>query len=688
MTADASLRAVFLSYASQDAEAAKRLCDTLRAAGIEVWFDQSELRGGEAWDQKIRREIRDCALFLPIISVNTASRPEGYFRLEWAVADQRTQMMARNKVFIVPVCIDATPEGTADLPESFHRVQWTRLPAGATPDSFSQWVANLLRQSTASGVAPNPPPPPSSQRAPPAAAPATPATPSTRRNTKPVLIAAVALCVLAALAAAFYFRKGATAPGASVSLGHAAVASADGFSPPPHSVAVLPFVNMSADKDQEYFSDGLSEELLDSLAKVHDLQVAARTSSFSFKGEHVELVDIARKLNVGALLEGSVRRDGNHVRITAQLINALTGFHLWSETYDRDLKNVLALQTEIATAVTTALQATLLPGAAAAIELGGTRNPAALDAYLHGELLLREGAGQEKLQAAIVAFENAVQLDPKFAKAYASDSLALAAFDNNYARDSEQPAYSQRARAAALKALELAPDLGESHAALARVKERLELDFPGASREYARALELSPNNASVLSRAGLFQLGLGERERGLTNVNRAIALDPLNIRNLNYIADLAAGAGELPAAKLALERGLALRPDDSRLIETRGLIALYEGRPEAAAADCNVTQPDWTSRVCLIVAYDKLHRRAESDAQITALKGELGDSVAYQLAEIFALRGETSKALDWLDTAYRLRDSGLSQLRTDAWLDSLRHEPRFRAIEHKLYPET
>jgi TolB-like protein/Flp pilus assembly protein TadD len=450
---------------------------------------------------------------------------------------------------------------------------------------------------------------------------------------------------------------------------------------------VLPFVNMSADKEQEYFSDGLSEELLDSLAKVHDLQVAARTSSFSFKGEHVELADIARKLNVGAVLEGSVRRDGNHVRITAQLINALTGFHLWSETYDRDLKNVLALQTEIATAVTTALQATLLPGAAAAIELGGTRNPAALDAYLHGELLLREGVGQEKLEAAIVEFENAVQLDPKFAKAYASDSLALVAFDNNYARDSEQPAYVQRARAAALKALELAPDLGESHAALARVKERLELDFPGASREYARALELSPNNASVLSRAGLFQLGLGERERGLTNINRAIALDPLNIRNLDYIASLAAGAGELPAAKLALERGLTLSPGNSRLIETRGLIALYEGRPEAAAADCNVTQPDWNSRVCLIVAYDKLRRRAEADAQITALTGELGNSVAYQRAEISALRGETSAALGWLDTAYRLHDSGLSQLKTDPWLDSLRHEPRFRELQRKLYPD-
>jgi hypothetical protein len=193
VSADPSLRAVFLSYASQDAEAARRICDALRAAGIEVWFDQSELRGGEAWDQKIRREIRDCALFVPIVSANTASRPEGYFRLEWAVADQRTQMMARNKIFIVPVCIDATPEGSADLPESFHRVQWTRLPAGTTPPSFCDWIANLLRQSAAAGAAPKiPPPPPSAPHTPPAAtAPA-----------RPILIAAVAVCVLAVSRAA------------------------------------------------------------------------------------------------------------------------------------------------------------------------------------------------------------------------------------------------------------------------------------------------------------------------------------------------------------------------------------------------------------------------------------------------------------------------------------------------------
>jgi len=136
--------AVFLSYASQDTEAAKRICEALRTAGIEVWFDQSELRGGDAWDQKIRREIHDCTLFMPLISANTAARHEGYFRLEWNLADQRTQMIARNRVFIVPVCVDATPETGADTPESFQRVQWTRLPAGATDRPFVERIRGLL----------------------------------------------------------------------------------------------------------------------------------------------------------------------------------------------------------------------------------------------------------------------------------------------------------------------------------------------------------------------------------------------------------------------------------------------------------------------------------------------------------------------------------------------------------------
>jgi len=350
--------AVFLSYASQDAEAAQKICEALRAAGIEVFLDQSELRGGDAWDQKIRHEIHDCALFIPMVSQHTQERLEGYFRHEWKLAIERTHHMAEQKAFLVPVVVDGTGDQEAFVPDAFRAVQWTRLPGGESPPAFVERIKRLLSPelsllSAVSGAAPG-------LREPVRA---------TWRS-RPVLLAIVVVVVFAG-PGYFWISKHLTPSGTA-------------FNPPPHSIAVLPFVNLSGDKEQEYFSDGLTEELLNSLSEINELQVAARTSAFSFKGKDADIGTIARKLNVGAVLEGSVRRSANTIRITAQLINAVTGFHLWSKTYDRGLGDVLKLQTEIATAVASALKVTLLGDVAAKVELGGTRNPAAFDAYLRG----------------------------------------------------------------------------------------------------------------------------------------------------------------------------------------------------------------------------------------------------------------------------------------------------------------
>ncbi len=490
----------------------------------------------------------------------------------------------------------------------------------------------------------------------------------------------MAACALIAFAILHHFGSGPAPSRAAV--------TADSFSPPPHSLAVLPFVNMSADKQQDYFSDGLSEELLDSLAKVHDLQVAARTSSFSFKGEKVEIADIARKLNVGAILEGSVRRDGNHVRITAQLINALTGFHLWSETYDRDLKNVFALQTEIATAVTGALQATLLPAAAVAINTGGTQNAAALDSYLRGKTLVRDDFTQQREEAALAAFESAIQLDPKFAKAYASFAMENVSYSNNFVPEAELPNYAKRARSAALKAVELAPDLGESHLAMGYVLERIDLDFVGATREYARAQELSPNDADVLARSGGFYMESGQRDRGLANSRRALALDPLNARISAYTASFTESIGEFAEATKEIDHALALNPNNGIAPTLRGIMALDQGDPERAIAICKVAPAIWQSQLCLALSYDKVHMRSEADAQIAAMLASLGNACAFQFAEIYAQRGDIPKALEWLETAYRLRDPGLISLKTDRWLEPLRQEPRYLALTRKLFPES
>ena len=670
--------AVFLSYASQDAEAAQKICDALRAAGIEVFLDQSELRGGDAWDQKIRREIHDCALFIPVISANTASRHEGYFRLEWDLADQRTHMIARSRVFVVPVCLDATTQLAADVPESFQRAQWTRLPGGVTPAAFVERVRRLLSAEQSQG--------PTGTESPPARVSAAP----TMRNSvlaswrsKSALLATIAVLVLAL----GYFaanRLVLSKRGAEVAAAPALEsASATAFNPPPHSIAVLPFVNLSGDKDQEYFSDGLTEELLNSLAEINELQVAARTSSFSFK-EHPDIATVAHKLNVGAVLEGSVRRSAHTIRVTAQLINAVTGFHVWSKTYDRDLGDVLKLQTEIATAVASALKVTLLGDVAAKVELGGTRNPAAFDAYLRGAKAVSSRHDAKDLATAIAAYAEAVRLDPHYALAFATRSLAL----SSYAAEAETEAAMRegfdKAQADARQALALAPDLAQAHLALAKVSELGTIDFSQASEAYERALTLAPGNAEVLRLSGGFAAHMGHFDAGLAAVRRAVVLDPLARVSHSVLGRSLYAAHRYEEAVAAFAEVISLDPDFKSTYGERGFAYYGLGDLQSARASSETKPNYWASQQCLAVINDKLGRHADAEAELAKIKAAFGDTAGYQYATIYAQWGNLPKALEWLETALRLRDPGLVELKTDPLLDPLRKEPRFQAIERQL----
>jgi len=502
--------AVFLSYASQDADAAQRICEALRAAGLEVWFDQSELRGGDAWDQKIRRELHDCALFMPVISAHTAARHEGYFRLEWDLADQRTHMIARSRAFIVPVCVDTTSETSADTPESFLRVQWTRLPGGETPQAFVERVKRLLSGEASTTVGT----PAMSGAGPPWKQAAT------SRWSRRALVACTAVVIAGTVGYFAIERPWVSKPAVSAA-----------FAPPPHSIAVLPFVNLSGDKEQEYFSDGLTEELLNSLAQINDMQVAARTSAFSFKGTNTDIGTIAHKLNVAAVMEGSVRRSEHTVRVTAQLINPVTGFHLWSKTYDRDLGDVLKLQTEIATAVADALKVTLLGDVAAKIELGGTHNPAAFDAYLRAAKAFQLRHQEKEISTAIVAYTEAIRLDPNFALAFSGRSIALTTYAGEGATGAAVRESYEKAASDARQSVALAPGLAEGHLALANMFETGTLDFVRARDEYERALALAPGNAQILRLSGLFAAYMGHFDTGVAAVQRAVVLDPLDRRS-------------------------------------------------------------------------------------------------------------------------------------------------------------
>ena len=654
--------AVFLSYASQDAEAARKIGEALRAVGIQVFFDQSELRGGDAWDRSIRQHIHACRLFVPVISAQTDARPEGYFRREWKLAVDRTHDMSERVAFLVPVVIDDTSDVRADVPDRFRDVQWTRLPGGETPPTFVERVQRLL--SPAAPIA-------SATSAGSDSVPVKPHAPPSRW-TKHALPIAVGVLLVGA-AAYIAIDK--------LWISKRAVPAA--FAPPPHSIAVLPFVNMSGDKEQEYFSDGLTEELLNSLAEINELQVAARTSAFSFKGKDTDIGAIARKLNVASVLEGSVRRSGNTVRVTTQLINAVTGYHLWSHTYDRDLGDVLKLETEIAGAVASALKVSLLGEVATKIELGGTRNPNAFDAYLRGRKADLAAHGDKDYQAAITAYTEAIRLDPNYALAFANRSLALRSYANEVSGPVVRESFD-KALIDARKAIALAPDLAEGHLALALYFGNGALDFSPANEEFERALALAPGNAQVLRLYGRFAVSMGRTEAGIATARRAVVLDPLSRDSHSGLGSALYWARQNKEAIAAYQDALALDPEDPRINALLGVAYYALGDFQSAGASCEKKADYWESQWCLAVTYDKLGRHADAEAQLAKLKAAQGDDVSYQYVAIYSQWGNTPKALEWLETALRVRDAGLEQMKVDPQIDPLRKEPRFQAVMREL----
>jgi TolB-like protein len=672
-------RAVFISYASQDAEAATRICAALRAAGIEVWFDQNELRGGDVWDQKIKRQIRDCALFIPLISANTASRHEGYFRLEWDLADERTHRMARDRAFIVPVSLDAARGSGSDMPESFHRAQWTRLPGGETPPEFVARIARLLSpelettaRSHASTVSRSPPMPLARGSA------------SPLRRVLPIALAVLVVAALGFLLAdKLRSQHGPSAPPAVSSEVIAPPPAAIAFNPPPHSIAVLPFVNMSGDKEQEYFSDGLSEELLNDLAHINELQVAARTSAFSFKGKDTDIGTIAKKLNVGAVLEGSVRRSAHTVRVTAQLINAVNGFHMWSQTYDRGLGDVLRLQTEIAEAVANALKVTILGETVGEMKVGGTRNAAAYDAYLRSARAYWQQHTASDMESVIAGYKEALRLDPNFALAYAEWSFALQGVAAHYAHGPAVYDVYRQARATALKAVELAPNLAEGHLALALVYQE-SLDFTNASKEFDRAIALAPGSARVLRDYSGFAVWMGNTERGIVAAQRAVALDPLNPNSHYYLSEALRLARRYDEALAAYQGIIPLVPNDREWPAIGYLIFYALGDFEKMRSLCEGIPTVEDLQDCRALAYHKLGRQADANAALARYKAREGNTGAYGCAIVYAQWGNVREALDWLEAALRLRDPGLKELKTEPLLDPLRNEPRFKAIQREL----
>jgi TolB-like protein len=459
---------------------------------------------------------------------------------------------------------------------------------------------------------------------------------------------------------------------------------AESFDTPPavdapseNSIAVLPFVNMSSDQEQEYFSDGLSEELLNLLAHIPELRVAARTSSFSFKGKDVEIPVIAEKLKVANVLEGSVRKAGNQVRITAQLIKADDGYHLWSETFDKTLDDIFAIQDEIASDVVAALKITLLGEVPTVRET----SPEAYALYLQARHLY-ESFDHAKLERSRALFEQALAIDPGYAPAWDGLAGAYHGLVIDGRLDAEQGV--PLARASAERALALDDSLAEAHAGMALIKMVFDWDWAGAKVSLDRALELAPGSARVHQRAAHLAADQGRLDEALAFLKHAILLSPLDVGLHRLLALYLTSLHKYDEARASLRRIIDLSPRVSVAHNLLGLILLLQDQPEAALAEMKLETDEFWQLFGMALVMHALSRQDEADAALQRLIEENAKDAPYQIAEVYAYRGEIERAFEWLDRAYDERDSGLPGILTSVFFPGLHSDPRWEAFVHKL----
>jgi TolB-like protein/DNA-binding winged helix-turn-helix (wHTH) protein/Flp pilus assembly protein TadD len=450
-----------------------------------------------------------------------------------------------------------------------------------------------------------------------------------------------------------------------------------------NSIAVLPFADMSPGKDQEYFSDGLTEELINNLSRVPRLKVVARSSAFQFKGKNEDPRTVGQKLGVANILEGSVRKEGNRVRITAELTKTGDGFQVWSETYDREVSHIFAAQDEIAHAVTDALQLKLLNSNSPVTSKGSrTSNSDAYQAYLQGEYFIARGQDKDDLDKALSYADQAIKLDPDFAPAWAQRAQVLQTLASVALIENADG--FRRARESAEKAIALDPNLATGYMALGLVQTNHDWDWQGATDSLKKAGTLEPGSASVLGNRAYLARNLGRIDDAVALYKQAIALDPLRANfhlALGYVLFL---QGRYDEAHAALQRAQELNPQLSSLHLTQGKILFSEGHPQEALVEMEKETGDWEKMSGESLAYYAVGRRADSEAALQRLIATHQNDCAYQIAEVYAFRGETDKAFEWLDRAYRQRDPGTPEFKSNPLMNRIHSDPRSAELLKKL----
>jgi TolB-like protein/thioredoxin-like negative regulator of GroEL len=644
--AAAASASVFLSYASHDAELAQTVCSALEAADLRCWIAPRDVVPGTLYADRIVRAIDESRILVLILSKEAIASAHVGRELERAASKRHP---------IVALRIDTAPL-TPAFEYFLNQSQWIEARADGTDSAIAKLVEAAGRHLSSGTAATHIHRLPMHAAAPKAAAP--------RRGW---IVAAAVAIVLAGtfilVGKAWLAKHGTTAPTASIS---------------DKSIAVLPFTDMSEKKDQEYFADGMAEEIIDLLVKVPGLKVISRTSSFQFKGKTTDLRSIGTLLGVAYVLEGSVRKSGDHLRVTAQLIDSRDGTHLFSQTYDRDLVDVLKMQDEIAASLVRVLQVEVTDKVI--VSRPALRNTQAYTVYLQG-LHAKDRFDQEGFEQAVNDFQQAIDLDPSFGAA--AGGLANAYFLLGQFGFMQPSVAFDKARGAAELALKLDPTLATTHALLGNIDIAYNWDWAAAEREIGLALASAPNDPYVLFIAAVQSQVMGRLDNGLKLIDASLAQDPLNPSSYLILHLIQIRRGRLTEAEAAIRRTLEISPTFSKAHYFLGVAQLLGGQSDMALAEI-MKETDEGSRLSgLAMTYFALGRNSDSDA---ALERLLNSQVnrPFEIAGVYAFRGDADEALRWLERAYAQKDPYLCSVKGEVTLKKLEGDPRYKAFLKKM----
>jgi TolB-like protein/Flp pilus assembly protein TadD len=646
---------VFISYASQDAAVAGTLVEALERHGVACWIAPRDVKAGAQYADAIIRAISGAKVIVLVLSESAIASSHVSREIERASSKKRP---------IIALRIDAAPL-TPALEYFLSESQWVEAQTGSMEAAYAKLIDDIRDPARAApeslvAVAPGR-----------SAGTASAAHPKSRRNR--ILFAAglavVAVTLASLLANKFWLAK-------HIASEQPTTAAMNVVSE--KSIAVLPFVDLSEKHDQEYFADGMAEEVIDLLANIPGLKVIGRTSSFQFKGKNQDLRAIGSALGVSYVVEGSVRRSSERLRVTAQLISAQDGSHLWSDTYDEPVGDTLKVQDQVAFNLARALEVTV--GADYQLERP-FKSPEAYDLYLRGRHAL-DRADKEGSESAAAYFQQILELDPTSVSAL---ELLAAVQEGSAEMGYVEPHEGfESARRSAQRVLRLDPKSSLAYIILSNVNSVYDWDWAAAERDAKEALRLKPRDSYAIGNLGSVYLTLGRLDEAARLFKTAQTLDPLSPGLYVGLTNVQVATGRLREAEASARKQLQISPTFGEGHLDLGEVLLLEGKFQDALAEMEQERTDSARYVGLAMAYHALGRRAESDAALAQAIQKYAQDDAWYIADVYAYRRELDQAFAWLDRAYRQKDSGLYFIKWDPFFKNFKDDPRYKAFLRKM----